>query len=29
MSDYGLDPRRVDPNYDRHGGFPVFEPADP
>jgi len=29
VSDYGLDPRRVDPNYDRHGGFPVFEPADP
>jgi len=29
MSDFGLDPRRVDPNYDRHGGFPVFEPADP
>ncbi|BBZ01055.1 thioesterase [Mycolicibacterium chitae] len=28
-ADYGLDPRRVDPNYDRHGGFPVFEPADP
>lgn len=29
MTDYGLDPRRVDPEYDRHGGFPVFEPADP
>ncbi len=29
MSDYGLDPRRVDPDYDRHGGFPVFEAADP
>ena len=29
MSDYGLDPRRVDPEYDRHGGFPVFEAADP
>lgn len=28
-SDYGLDPRRVDPDYDRHGGFPVYEPADP
>ncbi|MGE2733546.1 PaaI family thioesterase [Mycolicibacterium vaccae] len=28
-ADYGLDPRRVDPEYDRHGGFPVFEPADP
>lgn len=28
-SDYGLDPRRVDPEYDRHGGFPVFEAADP
>jgi acyl-coenzyme A thioesterase PaaI-like protein len=29
VTDYGLDPRRVDPEYDRHGGFPVFEPADP
>ncbi|WNG88218.1 PaaI family thioesterase [Mycobacterium sp. ITM-2016-00317] len=29
MTDYGLDPRRVDPEYDRHGGFPVFEPATP
>lgn len=29
MSDYGLDPRRADPDYDRHGGFPVFEPAEP
>lgn len=29
MTDYGLDPRRVDPEYDRHGGFPVFEAADP
>ena len=28
-SDYGLDPRRVDPEYDRHGGFPLFEAADP
>ncbi|BBX19017.1 thioesterase [Mycolicibacterium duvalii] len=28
-ADYGLDPRRVDPDYDRHGGFPVFEPAQP
>ncbi|MGE2729279.1 PaaI family thioesterase [Mycolicibacterium vaccae] len=28
-ADYGLDPRRVDPEYDRHGGFPVFEPAEP
>lgn len=28
-SDYGLDPRRADPNYDRHGGFPLFEPATP
>lgn len=27
--DFGLDPRRADPEYDRHGGFPVFEPADP
>jgi acyl-coenzyme A thioesterase PaaI-like protein len=27
--DYGLDPRRADPDYDRHGGFPVFEPAKP
>lgn len=29
MSDYGLDPRRIDPEYNRHGGFPVFEAADP
>lgn len=29
MTDYGLDPRRVDPEYNRHGGFPVFEAADP
>ncbi len=29
MADYGLDPRRVDPDYDRHGGFPVFEAAEP
>lgn len=36
MSDYGLDPRRVsqpfdpdDPDYDKHGGFPVFEAASP
>lgn len=28
-SDFGLDPHRVDPEYDRHGGFPVFEAADP
>lgn len=28
-SDFGLDPRRADPNYDRHGGFPLFEPAKP
>lgn len=28
-ADYGLDPRRVDPEYDRHGGFPVYEPAQP
>ena len=28
-SDYGLDPRRVDPEYDRHGGFPLFEAAEP
>ncbi|OBF12999.1 PaaI family thioesterase [Mycobacterium sp. ACS4331] len=27
--DYGLDPRRADPEYDRHGGFPVFEAAEP
>lgn len=27
--DFGLDPRRVDPEYDRHGGFPVYEPAQP
>ena len=24
-----MDPRRADPEYDRHGGFPVFEPARP
>jgi acyl-coenzyme A thioesterase PaaI-like protein len=29
VSDYGLDPRRADPDYERHGGFPVFEPARP
>jgi len=29
VTDYGLDPRRVDPEYDRHGGFPVFEAAEP
>lgn len=29
MTDFGLDPRRADPEYDRHGGFPVFEAADP
>ena len=23
------DPRSVDPDYDRHGGFPTFEPAQP
>ncbi len=23
------DPRAADPDYDRHGGFPVFEPAHP
>lgn len=28
-ADFGLDPRRVDPEYDRHGGFPVFEAAQP
>jgi acyl-coenzyme A thioesterase PaaI-like protein len=28
-ADHGLDPRRADPDYDRHGGFPVFEPATP
>lgn len=28
-ADFGLDPRRVDPEYDRHGGFPVFEAAEP
>ncbi len=32
-ADFGLDPRRVafpaDPDYDRHGGFPVFEAAQP
>ncbi len=29
MPDFGLDPPRSDPEYDRHGGFPVFEPARP
>jgi len=29
VTDFGLDPRRVDPQYDRHGGFPLFEAADP
>jgi acyl-coenzyme A thioesterase PaaI-like protein len=29
VTDFGLDPSRVDPEYDRHGGFPVFEAADP
>ncbi|MGA9376067.1 MAG: PaaI family thioesterase [Mycobacterium sp.] len=29
MTDFGLDPHRADPEYDRHGGFPVFEAADP
>jgi acyl-coenzyme A thioesterase PaaI-like protein len=28
-ADYGLDPRRTDPDYNKHGGFPVFEAADP
>ena len=28
-SDFGLDPHRADPDYDRHGGFPVLEPARP
>lgn len=28
-ADYGLDPRRTDPEYNRHGGFPVFEAAAP
>ena len=28
-ADYGLDPRRTDPEYNHHGGFPVFEAADP
>ncbi len=23
------DPKAVDPDYDRHGGFPIFEPAQP
>jgi len=23
------DPHQIDPDYDRHGGFPKFEPADP
>jgi acyl-coenzyme A thioesterase PaaI-like protein len=29
VTDFGLDPRRADPEYDRHGGFPLFEAADP
>ncbi len=29
VSDSSLDPHRADPEYDRHGGFPVFEPAQP
>jgi acyl-coenzyme A thioesterase PaaI-like protein len=29
VTDYGLDPRRTDPQYHQHGGFPVFEAADP
>lgn len=29
MTDFGLDPRRADPEYDRHGGFPLFEAVDP
>jgi acyl-coenzyme A thioesterase PaaI-like protein len=28
-ADFGLDPRRTDPEYNRHGGFPVFEAAEP
>jgi acyl-coenzyme A thioesterase PaaI-like protein len=28
-ADFGLDPRRADPDYDHHGGFPVLEPARP
>jgi acyl-coenzyme A thioesterase PaaI-like protein len=28
VADFGLDPRRADPDYDRHGGFPVFEDAE-
>jgi acyl-coenzyme A thioesterase PaaI-like protein len=28
-ADFGLDPRRTDPEYNKHGGFPVFEAADP
>jgi len=28
-ADYGLDPRRVNPDFHSNGGFPVFEPADP
>jgi acyl-coenzyme A thioesterase PaaI-like protein len=29
VTDDGVDPHRADPEYDRHGGFPVFEPARP
>ncbi|WP_197383540.1 PaaI family thioesterase [Mycolicibacterium mengxianglii] len=29
MSEQGLDPRGTDPEYDQHGGFPLFEPVDP
>ncbi|MGE0216202.1 PaaI family thioesterase [Mycolicibacterium sp.] len=28
-ADFGLDPRRTDPEYHKHGGFPVFEAAEP
>ncbi len=27
--DPGSDPRTADPDYDRHGGFPNFQPAQP
>lgn len=29
MADFDLDPGRADPDYDHHGGFPVFESARP
>jgi acyl-coenzyme A thioesterase PaaI-like protein len=28
-SAHDQDPKAVDPDYDKHGGFPIFEPAEP